>query len=226
MLSENGKGPDPKTTMLIVLIGILIGGVAIYFATTFLPPKKDKDSSPPKARGNGDIAQTTEKEPKTDPDTEDFKEKTKQQNSLQLSSSDFSQNGIIPPKHTCESSKNVIPNLRIENVPPKTHSFAILLTKKSNSKVLWGVYDIDHDQLTIKGEKFIKGGKMIKTEFGTSYMGPCPSKEQKYAFTLYALDNNAKLPTNHPISPEKLKEVMEGHIIAKTALEASFTRQP
>lgn len=140
-----------------------------------------------------------------------------------LRSNAFENNGFIPKKYSCKG-EDINPELRWDNVPEGTQSFALSVKDPDapmGTFVHWLVYDIDQSVRKIE-EKSIRG-KQVKNSFGrVSYGGPCPpSGVHRYYFRLFALDTES-LGEIHSMS-EFDKKVQE-HTIEKAELMGKFEK--
>jgi Raf kinase inhibitor-like YbhB/YbcL family protein len=109
---------------------------------------------------------------------------------MELYSNAFKQEEFIPDKYSCRG-EDINPELRWENVPEGTKSFALSVKDPDapiGTFVHWLVYDIDRD--TRKIEENTVPGKQVKNNFGKEdYGGPCPpSGVHRYYFRIHALD--------------------------------------
>ena len=112
---------------------------------------------------------------------------------MRLTSAAFSDNAIIPMKHTCDDL-DIPPPLHWEDVPEGTQSLALTLIDPDAplSWIHWLVYNIPADAHRIpEGGPVPTGSIEVRNDFGKeAYGGPCPpSGEHRYYFTLYALDS-------------------------------------
>lgn len=74
----------------------------------------------------------------------------------------------------------------------------------------------DFAKFVSPGDPF-PGGAPIKV---TGYDGPCPGKEHKYVFALYALDTMLGLPAQ--ATPAEVLAAMAGHVIDQTELTGIY----
>lgn len=142
---------------------------------------------------------------------------------MKIASPDFSHNGLIPKKFSCEG-QDINPALTIEGVPAKTQSLALIVDDPDapvGTWTHWVVYDIPNvfaiAQNSVPG---IQGDN----DFGRKeYGGPCPpSGTHRYFFKLYALD--AKLSLQGHVDKKKLEQAMKGHILDKAELVGLYKR--
>src|SRR5262245_33130837 len=146
---------------------------------------------------------------------------------LQISSTAFSANGLIPSKYTCDG-EGVNPPLTFASIPSKAQSLVLIVDDPDVPKNLvpsgvfdhWLIWDLPTDS---KGfaEGTGKGGLNGTGQQG--YMGPCPpDREHRYFFKLYALDT--KLTSAKISNKMDLETAMQGHIIEKAELIGRYER--
>lgn len=152
---------------------------------------------------------------------------------LELKSSAFGPDQMIPRKYTCEG-EDVSPALLWEGAPAGTKSFALICDDPDapmGTWVHWVLYDLPADAKGLeegvaKSEKLQSGAKQGKTNFGSvGYGGPCPPPghgTHHYHFKLYALD--AALDLQPGAAKNKLLQAMKGHILAETELVGLYKR--
>lgn len=150
---------------------------------------------------------------------------------MQLQSSVFSNNGIIPSKYTCDGD-NISPPLCWENPPNGTSTFALIVEDPDAPRgtfTHWVVYDIPSslDQLLegIANQSNVpRGGTQGKNDFGQlGFGGPCPPNgDHRYFFKLYALDQSLDLAPG--ASKGEVLSAMEGHVLETTELMGHYAR--
>ena len=131
---------------------------------------------------------------------------------LKLSSTDFEQNGFIPPKFTCDGT-DISPSLTIEDIPAETKCLALIVDDPDAPKrdwVHWLVWNIPVTHYIKQNEVHgIQGVNDFQRPF---YSGPCPpSGTHRYFFKIYALDSLLDLSAN--ATKSQLEKVMSEHII-------------
>lgn len=151
---------------------------------------------------------------------------------LLLTSSSFSAD-TIPAKYGCRG-QNTSPEISWNSAPAGTQTFVLLVTDKdaftspSNRFVHWVLYNIagDKRELTegVPTQPELPDGSLQgRNDFGdTGYGGPCPpgGATHRYAFALYALDS--KLNLSAGAAEKQVKNAMEGHILAKGVIVATY----
>ena len=145
---------------------------------------------------------------------------------FKISSSAFENNGHIPPKYTCDGA-NVNPPLKIESVPSKTKSLALVLDDMDaprGSYVHWILSNIDPTIKEIQENSIPEGAVQGMNDFKKrNYGGPCPPRRaHKYVFKIFALDT--LLNPNANFTKKDLEKAMEGHIISQTQLMGLYKR--
>jgi len=145
---------------------------------------------------------------------------------LKITSPVFENNGILPPRYTCDG-KNINPPLMIKNVPRGAKSLALILDDQDaprGSFVHWIVWNIDPEIKDIKEDSVPEGAVEGPNDFKKrNYGGPCPpARAHRYAFKLYVLDIRLNLETRS--TKAVLEKAMKGHILAQAQLLMSYKR--
>ncbi len=146
-----------------------------------------------------------------------------------LNTTGFLDQGVLPVLYTCDG-KDVPPEFDWTNVPPKTATFAMILTDPDapgGTFYHWVLYNIPKTVTTFPDsmEKVPAGVMVGKNSFGKEgYNGPCPPKgtSHSYIFTFYALDNKLDVPPGAEGST--VLKAMQGHVINKVTLTAVYSR--
>ena len=112
------------------------------------------------------------------------------QGKLELTSSAFKNNEMIPSKYTCQG-EDINPELEIKNIPDGTKSLVLIVDDPDapmGTWVHWVVFNIPNTVEKIK-ENSMPGVGGINNFGKLNYGGPCPpSGTHRYFFKLYALD--------------------------------------
>ena len=145
---------------------------------------------------------------------------------LQIISPVFENNGILPPRYTCDG-ENINPPLMIENVPRGAKSLALILDDQDaprGSYVHWIVWNIAPGIKDIREDSVPEGAVEGTNDFKKrNYGGPCPpTRAHRYAFKLYVLDIRLNLETRS--TKAVLEKAMKGHILAQAQLITSYKR--
>ena len=146
---------------------------------------------------------------------------------MKLTSSAFKNGGVIPRKYGYKN-ENFSPPLKIEDVPGKTKSLALIMDDPDalgavgKIWVHWVVWNIDNNTEEIQENSIPLGCIEGTTDFNeVGYGGPAPpDKEHTYIFKLYALDE--KLNIKKGSTKNQLEDAMKGHIIVETKLEGKY----
>ena len=143
---------------------------------------------------------------------------------LIITSSAFTNQGLIPSKYTCDG-ENVNPPLRIENLPEETKSMVIIMDDPDAPAGTWNhwvVWDIPPGNEI--PENTVPGIEGINSSRKHNYRGPCPpAGTHHYHFKVYALDTILKLDKR--AVKEHVLETMEGHILAEGELIGKYKRE-
>jgi Raf kinase inhibitor-like YbhB/YbcL family protein len=151
---------------------------------------------------------------------------------MQLTSSAFEHNGLIPACYTC-NGVNMSPPLAWNNAPEGTESFVLICDDPDVPKTApvgiwdhWILYNIPAKTCSL-GENIqtLPEGTQegLNTWGETGYGGPCPpDREHRYFFKLYALDTTLRF-TQTP-RKEDIEQAMKGHVLAETVLIGRYNQ--
>jgi hypothetical protein len=159
---------------------------------------------------------------------------------FKLMTTSFTDGDVLPDKFTCAVLSGLgpgaIPELSWGDPPEGTKSFGLTFvdTKIAPTSPAmgyhWAMYDISVDAREIpEGELSNPMGDLSGSQQynplpnNTGFLGPCPTMgPDDYAFTLYALDvatlAEASMSNMVPKNVQQISDLMEMHMIAKTAL--------
>ena len=150
---------------------------------------------------------------------------------MQITSSAFTEGGMIPAKYTCDG-QDISPPLEWENAPTVTKSFAIISDDPDAPVGIWVHWVIYNIPPTIKElpenlppHKIIENGAQQGTnDFRKiGYGGPCPPRgAHRYYFKLYALDK--VLDSEPGLTKTQLLKAMEEHVLAQGQLMGRYQR--
>lgn len=145
---------------------------------------------------------------------------------MQLSSTAFDKNGMIPAKYTCDGD-NINPELTISGVPGETKSLALVLDDPDAPGGVfthWIFWNIDPGTTKIPENSTVAGAVSGTNSSGkTGYMGPCPpSGTHHYQFRVYALDRMINLPQTATV--DQLNNELKNHSIAQAELIGLYAR--
>lgn len=145
---------------------------------------------------------------------------------MRISSPAFADNGKIPSRYTCDG-EDISPPLRLENIPERAKSLALIIEDPdapSGLWIHWLVWNINPHQAEIAENSTPKESMVGRNNFErTSYGGPCPpSGTHRYIFRLFALDKVLALAGG--ATKKQLEEVMKPHILANAQLTGMYGR--
>jgi Raf kinase inhibitor-like YbhB/YbcL family protein len=159
---------------------------------------------------------------------------------LQLSSTAFSDGGMVPDKYTCAVGMTnfVSPALSWVNPPKGTASFVLMLhdpdahARKSLDDIThWIIFNIPGDSTglpeAVKADTPATVGVQGKNIAGQpAYFGPCapPGPSHHYTFELLALDTKLDLPAGS--SRDDILKAADGHVLTGTVYIGLFHRAP
>lgn len=137
---------------------------------------------------------------------------------LTITSTSFSNNGMIPVKYSCEGEE-VSPPLNISDIPHDAQSLAVIIhdpdAPLKGGFTHWVVWNLDVKRDI--SENFKNGEQGMNSSKQYGYMGMCPpSGTHHYHFIVYALD--ARLNIDKNTDKTGLEKAMQGHILAQGEL--------
>jgi len=152
---------------------------------------------------------------------------------MQLTSSTFSEGGTIPARYTCDS-ENVSPPLKWSGAPSGTKSFALIVDDPdapAGTWVHWVLYDLpatatELAEGTPKSQYIPGGAKQGLNDFKhLGYGGPCPphGKAHRYFFKLYALDRVIELKPG--ATKKELEAAMGKYKLGEGQLIGTYKRR-
>ena len=145
---------------------------------------------------------------------------------MRLTSPAFDHEEQIPKEYTCDG-KNISPPLKIEAIPERTKSLAIIIIDPdapSGTWTHWLVWNIDPQTKEILEDNIPEKAVLGTNDFNkVEYGGPCPpSGTHRYIFTALALDTILELEED--TTRGELEEAMEGHILDTAELIGLYSR--
>lgn len=146
---------------------------------------------------------------------------------MKLTSSAFSDNGIIPQKYTCDG-EDINPPLTISDVPNNAKSLALIVDDPdapAGTWVHWVVFNVNPKVREIKEKSSPEGATEGITSFGKpGYGGPCPpSGVHRYFFSLFVLD--ATLPLSASSTAKDVEQAMQHHLLTQARLMGRYQRK-
>jgi Raf kinase inhibitor-like YbhB/YbcL family protein len=154
-----------------------------------------------------------------------------------LTSSSFTDGGIIPDKYTQASTAPVSPALAWTGTPAGTQSFALIvddpdtaLQRTTNEVLHWAAFNIPASATSlpesVPNEATLPDGTVqpLNTGKKNGFMGPGARGNvyHHYTFQLYALDT--KLSLGPDATRAQIMSAMDGHVLAKAVLIGRFHR--
>ncbi len=151
---------------------------------------------------------------------------------MQLKSSAFVANDLIPAKFTCDG-ENVSPSLNWSGAPDTTQSYALIVDDPdapSGTWVHWVAWNIPKEsrglvEKVAKEDSLPDGTKQGHNDWQkTGYGGPCPpSGTHRYFFKVYALDAHLTLPSN--ATKKDLLKAIHGHEVDNAELVGRYSKK-
>lgn len=152
-----------------------------------------------------------------------------------LTSFAYTNGGEIPSQYTCEG-ENISPPLSWSDLPAQTQSLVLIIDDPDAPDpkapkmtwVHWLVYNIPTNVFDLPASAssdLLPAGSIegINDWKKVEYGGPCPPiGRHRYFHKLYALDSILK-PITKP-TKENILAAMDGHILAKTVLMATYKK--
>jgi Raf kinase inhibitor-like YbhB/YbcL family protein len=140
---------------------------------------------------------------------------------LSVTSTTFSDGGMIPAKYTC-TGDDINPPIDISNVPAAAQSLALIMDDPDAPGGTW-VHWVMWDFTGQIAEDSAPGTEGTNSWGNTNYGGPCPpSGTHRYVFKVYALDTKLNLPAT--TTKKDLERAMEGHIITQGQLIGRYAK--
>jgi Raf kinase inhibitor-like YbhB/YbcL family protein len=154
-----------------------------------------------------------------------------------LTSSSFTDGGIIPDKYTQVSPAPVSPQLSWTNAPAGTQSFALIcddpdtaLQHTTNEVLHWAAFNIPATATSlpegVPNSATLPDGAIqpLNTGKKNGYMGMGARGNvyHHYTFQLYALDTRLNLGPD--ATRAQIMAAMDGHVLAKAVLVGRFHR--
>ena len=145
---------------------------------------------------------------------------------MQISSTAFANNGIIPEKYTC-TGENVNPPLSFHGILADARSLALVMDDLSATNGIfthWVVFNMSTTTTGISENSKPRGVEAKNSANLYKYIGPCPpSGEHRYVFRLYAIDkiHEEALITNKAT----LMAQIQGHILDSAELSGRVSKE-
>lgn len=143
---------------------------------------------------------------------------------LTVSSPDFSHNGHIPSKYTCEG-KGTNPAIIVTNIPQGTKSLVLIVEDpdaKDKTFDHWIVWNIPPGEI-IK-ENSVPGTQGKNSAGKNNYIGPCPpAGTHRYFFKVHAL--NTMMDIMAGAEKQTIENAMQKHILASAELIGLYQKQ-
>ena len=151
--------------------------------------------------------------------------------SMELTSTAFTEGGMIPEKYTCDDM-DISPPLAWGNIPEGTKSLALICDDPDAPMgiwVHWVLYNLPPELKelpeAIPVQRILPdGSRQGVTDFRkVGYGGPCPpGGTHRYYFKLYAL--NIMLELQGDPTKSDLEAAMQGHILGQCQLMGRYKR--
>ena len=151
---------------------------------------------------------------------------------IKLTSAAFADNGMMPPKYTCDGD-NVSPPLKWEGVPEKAKTLALIADDPdapSGTWTHWVLFNLSASAKELAENIPPEKQPASVATHGTNdfkkigYGGPCPpSGTHRYFFKIYALD--AELALDAGATKDELLKAMDGHVLAEGQLVGKYEKK-
>jgi Raf kinase inhibitor-like YbhB/YbcL family protein len=148
--------------------------------------------------------------------------------SLNVTSSAFGNNAVIPPRYTC-SGDDISPPIGWRGAPGGTQSVALTVIDRDapgGRFVHWVLFNLPASTSELaEGGPPPEGGVQGRNDFGSNgYRGPCPppGAPHHYHFNVYALDANLSLRSG--ASESAFEDAIKGHVLGTGQLVGTFKR--
>lgn len=148
---------------------------------------------------------------------------------MKITSSAFTNGGMIPLKYTCDG-ENVNPPLSFSGIPKDARSLVLIMEdpdvpisiREDGMWDHWVVFDIPATLTRVEENQQPSGISGKGSTDKLNYKGPCPPAEHRYYLKLFALDAFLYLPEGSTKS--EVMEAMEGHVISEAELMGRYDR--
>jgi len=150
---------------------------------------------------------------------------------LKITSSAFSEGGMIPRKYTCDGP-DVSPDLAWSGIPDGTRSLALICDDPDapvGTWVHWVLFNLPAAATGLPEGVASDATLQNGASHGTNdfrrlgYGGPCPpGGTHRYFFKLYALDTPLRLESG--ATKAQLESAMAGHILGEAQLMGKYKR--
>ena len=150
---------------------------------------------------------------------------------LQITSTAFSEGGLIPVHNTCDGP-DVSPDLAWTNIPGDARTLALICDDPDapvGTWVHWGLFNIPAGETGLPANVapdavLGNGARHGTNDFGRlGYGGPCPpGGTHRYFFKLYALDIDLDLESG--ATRAQVEAAMQGHILTEGQLMGRYKR--
>ena len=155
-----------------------------------------------------------------------------------LTSSDFTNGGVIPLAHACTGlgGGNQSPELTWTNLPASTDTFALIVDDEvspcgtgDNACKHWSVYNISSlitsfgtdENVTLLGSGITEGENYMMTN---GYEGPCPPSQHTYKFTIYALKTGMSgIAAGTALTRSEFQAAYSSFILDSATLQGTYT---
>jgi Raf kinase inhibitor-like YbhB/YbcL family protein len=151
---------------------------------------------------------------------------------MEITSSAFKADGMIPSKYTCDGA-DVSPPLEWKNAPGGARAFALICEDPdapAGTWIHWVLYDLPAHVTklpeNVPPDRQLANGAKHGTTSARSigYHGPCPpSGTHRYYFKLYALDGPTGLGPG--ATREQVLSAAKGHVLAESQLMGRYKRK-
>ncbi len=154
--------------------------------------------------------------------------------SIELSSTAFGSEEMIPEPYTCDG-EDISPPLAWDDPPKGTQSFVLVVDNPDAKSVVgkatvhWLLFNLPAETRSLPqavppdAELAAGGMHGTNSERWLGYVGPCPPFTQRYFFRLYALDTHLDLEPG--ATKEQLMLALEGHVLAQGELMGRYKRR-
>lgn len=146
------------------------------------------------------------------------------EDTMELTSPAFEEQGSIPIGHTCDGD-DVSPPLRIAAIPSEARTLALIVDDPDAPGGTWDhwvAFDIPPGA-EIPENVGQLGTAGANSSGNTGYDGPCPpSGIHRYVFRVYALDTELGLAEG--ATKRQVLDAMEGHVLSQGTLTGLYGR--